>query len=380
MQNIVHRSVLRNNEKGIALLLVLWIVTLLSVICAEFSWTMRTETSTVTNFKEGEQAYYTAEAGINRAIVEMMRTASLVRRFQKAKMKESGKIEMQYWEPGSGPYRFDFAGAKCEVNIEDEENKLGINAVLRIAKKNPGVLKNLLQEKIGLEGENRDVVADSLIDWYDKDHNITGVNGAEDDYYESLEPPYECRDGEIPVIEELLLIKGVDEDIYYGQAQRPEQKTKLSSEELEKILSANFPNEGATEAESDNDIDEPEPLNLGLVNIFSVNSKSTTFKPNINTASVDQLLLLEGMDINTAREIVAGRKERQFASKTDRLPQFSNYEVWKNQITMKGPKTTRHYKIKARGFSPDGRNARTISCIVKLYRNTCKIISWKAVD
>jgi len=81
MQNRVQSSVVKNNEKGIALLLVLWIVTLLTVICAEFSWTMRTETTTVTNFKEGEQAYYTAEAGINRAIVEMMRTSSLIRRF-----------------------------------------------------------------------------------------------------------------------------------------------------------------------------------------------------------------------------------------------------------------------------------------------------------
>jgi len=288
---------------------------------------------------------------------------------------------MQYWEPGSGPYIFDFAGAKCEVAIEDEENKVGINAVLKIAKKNPSILKNILQKKIGLEGEKRDMVADSLIDWYDGNHNITGVNGAEDDYYESLDPPYECRDGEIPVIEELLLIKGVDEDIYYGKNQRPEQKTKLSSEELEKILNTNFPNEGSAEVESDNDSEEePESLNLGLVNIFSVTSKSTTFKPNINTASVDQLLLLEGMDINTAREIVADRKELQFASKTDRLPQFSNYEVWKNQITMKSPKTGRYYKIKARGFSPDGRIARTISCIVKLNRNKCKIINWKALD
>ena len=62
------------NESGIALLLILWIITLLAVICAEFSWTMRTETRIAAHFKEGKQAYYAAEAGINRAIIELMRT------------------------------------------------------------------------------------------------------------------------------------------------------------------------------------------------------------------------------------------------------------------------------------------------------------------
>ena len=60
-----------NNDKGIALLLVLSVITLLTVICAEFSWTMRTETVITRNFRDGEQAAYCAEAGINKAIVEL---------------------------------------------------------------------------------------------------------------------------------------------------------------------------------------------------------------------------------------------------------------------------------------------------------------------
>ena len=62
-----------NNERGIALLLVLWVIALLTVICAEFSWTMRTETVITRNFRDGEQAAYSAEAGINKAVVELMK-------------------------------------------------------------------------------------------------------------------------------------------------------------------------------------------------------------------------------------------------------------------------------------------------------------------
>jgi len=371
------------NDQGVALLLVLWIITLLAIVCAEFSWTMRTETATVTNFKEGEQAYYTAEAGINKAIIELMRTAKNIRRSKKAD-DEQEESETDYWEPGSGPYVFEFEGAKCEITIEDEGNKIGINAFLKKAKRNAQwliKLKNLLTEKIGLEGEQRDIVADSMLDWYDKDHNITGLNGAEDDYYESLDTPYECRDGEIPVLEELLLVRGIDEEIYYGQAGKPEHKTMLSSEELEQMLSGNTLNEELREEEEEEeDDDDATTTNLGLVNIFSVFSKSSTFTLNINTASIAQLLLLEGMDISTAREIINARKEKKFESKTDRLPQFSNYEVWKNSIKASTSKTSGYYKVKAKGFSSDGSISRIISCDMRISGSRCWITSWKAVD
>ena len=72
-------SIITKNEKGIALLLVLWIITLFAVICAEFSSTMHTETVIVRNYRDGEQAYYTAEAGINRAIIELERASKTTR-------------------------------------------------------------------------------------------------------------------------------------------------------------------------------------------------------------------------------------------------------------------------------------------------------------
>ncbi len=100
-------------------------------------------------------------------------------------------------------------------------------------------------------------MADSLIDWWDKDKNITGVNGTESDYYESLEKPYKCRDGEIPVVEELLLVRGVSEEVYYGTAEKPQQKITLTKEELETLLAKegdlNLQNEEEEEEEYDDE-------------------------------------------------------------------------------------------------------------------------------
>ena len=97
-----------NNERGIALLLVLWVIALLTVICAEFSWTMRTETVITRNFRDGEQAAYSAEAGINKAVVELMKNMARPRRAAPGKkrtgMQPDRKNRRRYGRPASGPY------------------------------------------------------------------------------------------------------------------------------------------------------------------------------------------------------------------------------------------------------------------------------------
>ena len=372
-------SIRTKNENGIALLLVLWIITLFAVICAEFSSTMHTETVIVRNYKDGEQAYYTAEAGINRAIIELER-ASKTTRQNIAEDEDQEEPEFVYWEPGGGPYVFNIDDYICEVKIEDENNRLGLNAFLKKAKTNPSLLKSLLDNKVGLEGEERDIVADSLIDWWDKDHNITGINGAENDYYESLEEPYKCRNGEIPVIEELLMVRGIDEIIFYGTAKNLGQKIMITDEELKAFLEGRTENQEEIEAEIQYNWDNDTKINLGLCNIFSTFSTATSLKLNINTASFEELLILEGMDPETSNEIITERNEDLFESITDRLLQFKNYEVWKNNIKVDDSKSTGNYKVTATGFSADRQISRTISCNMKLERKKYTISNWKTTN
>lgn len=379
-------------EKGVALLLVLWIITFLAVICAEFSWTMRNEVTTARNFRDGEQAYYTAEAGLNRAMIELMRTAGRPRRLQQTAVEE-GMDELEeplYWEPGSR-YRFELDGNPCEVLIEDEGNKIEINTLLTKAEKDPTSLKAFLKKTLQLEGEELDIVADSLIDWHDKDNNVTGVNGAEDDFYKSLDPPVVCRNGDIPVLEELLLVRGIDEELYYG-ASRPEvqeQKTKLTREELNDILA------GARQPEPEpveqDDEDDAAPRGLGMADLFFAANpdlismagyqEKTSFKIDINTATQQQLQVLEGMNAATAQKIIALREDRRFAGATDpRLAGLQNYEVWKNQITVSGAKSRGLYKITATGYSPDKCVSRSLMCSAIIKKNMCLITTWKALN
>jgi type II secretory pathway component PulK len=384
------------SERGIALLLVVWVIVFLAFICAEFSWTMRTETAAAINFKEGTQAYYAAEAGINRAIIELLRTADSTRSTSwdegspddldtvpedpYAVPEEDGADELQFWLAGGGPYRFEFGDFYCEVDIIDESNKININQFLKQAKQDPNMLKSFLGAQIGLEGEELDTVADSLIDWLDKDDDVTGFFGAEDSYYASLDPPYICRNGDMQAIEECLSIRGVTEEIFYGSGRRLEERIQLSPEELEQLIS------GDGLLDSLDDVEEEvgglgwseiSPVLLGLVDVFSVTSDALDFEVNINTASFEQLMLLDGMQESDAQEIIAERAVRLFESTTDRLPQYANYEVWEEMIRVEEPFGLSNYTVRARGFSRDGRVSRSIRCNLMLSDDECVISDWR---
>ncbi|HOO90090.1 MAG TPA: type II secretion system protein GspK, partial [Syntrophales bacterium] len=57
-------------------------------------------------------------------------------------------------------------------------------------------------------------------DWIDEDGEITGF-GAENSYYGNLSKPYACKNGPLDSIDELLMIKGVTKELYYGTEESP---------------------------------------------------------------------------------------------------------------------------------------------------------------
>jgi type II secretory pathway component PulK len=67
---------------------------------------------------------------------------------------------------------------------------------------------------LGLECLDEAAVA-SIMDWIDED-DVPNPDGAENDYYSGLGSAYSCKNGPIDNIEELLLVKGISLEIYYG--------------------------------------------------------------------------------------------------------------------------------------------------------------------
>lgn len=67
-----------NNERGMAFILVVWVVVLLLAIGTQFAYSMRTEVNTTRNYKEDTQAYYLAKAGVNLAMAEILKKRTTI--------------------------------------------------------------------------------------------------------------------------------------------------------------------------------------------------------------------------------------------------------------------------------------------------------------
>lgn len=196
------------NESGIALFLVLWVLTLLTVIAGEFCYVMRTEAKITLNFKEKTQAYYIAKAGLSRGITEMIKSEVITYKEKPQDIESEIDEQEVRWRFNTDIPKFSFAQGSYKVNIDNEGGKVNLN------KANKRLLRMMLNTfEIG--EHEKDVIADSIIDWRDK-NTFHGLNGAEDDYYLALPEPHECKDGDFTTIKELLLVRGVTPEIFYG--------------------------------------------------------------------------------------------------------------------------------------------------------------------
>jgi general secretion pathway protein K len=192
------------SERGIALLVVIWVLTILMVIVFSFSFMTRTESQSTLAYKEGMERRFLAEAGIERGIMEV----SYANLFRNQQVILEGK---ETWRTDGSLYKGELASGNYHVRITDESGKIDINALTDAS----GIIvKNLLMNA-GVKEADADTIVDSILDWKDPD-DLHRLNGAEDDYYSSLPTPYLAKDANFDTVEELILVKGVTPEILYG--------------------------------------------------------------------------------------------------------------------------------------------------------------------
>lgn len=195
-----------DSESGIALLMTLWIGVLLAVVGAGFALSMRTGLASTRNFKEDILAYYHAVGALEDAVKYIAEDEDLTLDFYDT---EGRMMVAEDGEPFISLRELEGFGS-VEVKLEDESSRIGLNGASR------GTLIIILTNS-GVDDADAEELADAILDWRDADDQ-TRENGAEDDEYDS--DGYEAKDGPFSTVEELLLVKGVDEDILYGNPDR----------------------------------------------------------------------------------------------------------------------------------------------------------------
>jgi general secretion pathway protein K len=156
------------------------------------------------------QMYYAANAGVERAIFEVENDAT--EKYDSLRDSWSDQ-EAAFKDVTVGGRTFSvikensWPGAEQEYGLTDEEGKINVN------KASQSVLENLFEKVAQVEPEAAESIAESILDWRDADDDAH-EKGKENGYYRSLEHPYDCKNSDFEVKEELRSVNGVTPEIF----------------------------------------------------------------------------------------------------------------------------------------------------------------------
>jgi type II secretory pathway component PulK len=230
----------RSRQRGVILVLVLWVFMTLGVLALDFSSYMRDDATAALNLSDETRGYYLALAGMNRALYENNRDrhrnpAGVVQRTQDpddpeadpADIDGDGEPDLTLFQIDGAWHEETFAGGRFAVRLSGEDGKIPLNVDLsgdelvlykELVK---FVVTNLVRggnQTTGVDqrtAQNIDEVVDSIIDWRDCDTEAQ-LNGAEDDYYLGLPRPHRAKNGFFDSPAELLQVRGVTPELFFG--------------------------------------------------------------------------------------------------------------------------------------------------------------------
>ena len=214
-------------NRGIALLITISVTTILVAAALEYNRRARFAVISTAAVRDHLTMSNMAASGVHAAMALLVKDRS-----------ESDFDTLQ--EDWANPEKINeilqeisFDKGELTVTIADELSKIQVNALVsfpdsREFNQSQVMLWDRYLRYIGSEEQLKDdsdpvAIVNSVKDWLDSgdDDATTGLSGAESDYYEDLDPPYASRNGPIPDINELLLIKGITPELYYGLGETP---------------------------------------------------------------------------------------------------------------------------------------------------------------
>jgi general secretion pathway protein K len=205
----------KKEHNGFVLVVVLCMVIMLGILLFGFNHKSRAGLLAVDDLRKSQQALNCARAGQNIAIAAIRDTED-IQTNRKLRNLLSGEDTVSLDE------------GSCSITVTEESGKLNINL---LQDENGQINRTIIDQLLRLiDLLNRENFGDfhisyglapSIIDWIDSDDEVTFLpfikhenSGAESDYYSNLTPPYRCRNNSFEMTEELLLVKGVTQQLF----------------------------------------------------------------------------------------------------------------------------------------------------------------------
>lgn len=275
-------------QQGIALVIVMIAITVLSILAAAFAFSMKVETKLAQNANSETELIWLGRSGVE--------FARYVLAQQRAINAEPYDALNQVWAGGPGGMGtsnsvlagislkdYKLGDGKFSITITDLERKFNINSVLSPPVQGGSQTQMLEQglRLVGVDAGDTANIAAAIFDWID-DNDAVMSGGAEKEYYQTLDPPYLPKNQPMDDITELLLIRGVTPEMYWGAISTNYTRAAFQNRQLGLVRNS-------------------QPFMVGLVELFTPLSNG---RININTASASVLQMLPNVDESVAARII----------------------------------------------------------------------------
>ncbi|OHB59145.1 MAG: hypothetical protein A2173_10805 [Planctomycetes bacterium RBG_13_44_8b] len=268
----------KSDTKGLVLVAVLWLMVMLMAIVATAGRNSRLDMKVSSATVEETRCRWTCRAGIEKAVGIL---------YEDPRESDS---PADLWSDNDEDFN-DIMLERCKftVRVVDEASKLNINTA---TKEQLMALPNMLEE-----------IADAIIDWLDADDTPSST-GVEAGYYENLPFKYMVRNGPFRTVRELLLVKGVTEELFYGE------DTNFNG-----ILDYNEKDGDASPPHDDED-SEIDPGWIALLTCYSYDNNTDATgasRVDINQANASEMETSLGITSGQANWIVENREYQSIA-------------------------------------------------------------------
>jgi type II secretory pathway component PulK len=173
------------------LIAVLWMVAVMTAIAAVVGQTSRLNMKMTSMTLDEVRCKWACRAGTESAIAVLVED-----------LRESDSL-LDLWSDNDEDFNdITLERVQYSVRVTDEAGKLNIGMIT----------KEQLMALLYME----EYIADAIVDWRDGDDEPQ-AQGVEAGYYETLPIPYTIRNGPLRTARELLRVKGVTEDLLYGE-------------------------------------------------------------------------------------------------------------------------------------------------------------------
>lgn len=183
------KSASRERQPGLALILVLWILALMTIMAGSFALSTQREAALLSHAKDRASALAVAEGAVYYAML-MLSLADVNYR----------------WQGDGRDYAWQMDDARVRLKIYDESGKLDLNAA------QPASLKTVFKV-ISADDNVAEQFADIIMDWRDPD-DLKHMHGAEETEYQAAGRKPGPQNRNFYDLEELRGVLGITPELY----------------------------------------------------------------------------------------------------------------------------------------------------------------------